>query len=330
MKAFSIMKIIPLLIATLLILSSCGNSKIHRYSFSRFLMNTYFEIILYTTLSENEANKKANETFAIAERLEEKYSATHSNSILYLWNNSNKKKFDIDKESFGIISDAIKVSKDTSGAFDITVYPLIKVWGFLNQEYRLPSPIEIKDELKRVNYKNIVLKKNKIILTKNTRLDLGGILKGYAVDRMVEYLSSQTMSAGIVNAGGNLKVFGTKPDNSAWNIGIRHPRKSGEIIDIVNLKSGESISTSGDYERFFITNSIRYHHILNPKNGYPVQNGCISVSVISSSAELSDAYSTAFFVMGKERAFKLARKKRVQLIVITEKDGVLEITNNFK
>ncbi len=318
-----------LLISSLLFIS-CERAMLHKYSFSRFLMNTYFEIILYSSLNQNEAEKIANESFLIARRLEEKYSTTLSNSSVFMWNNSLPEEFNIDRESYNIILDAINISRETSGAFDITVYPLIKLWGFLNQEYRFPSNSEIKAVINKVSYKNMILKENKLLLIKNCQIDLGGILKGYTVDRMVEYLTSRTgISAGIVNAGGNLKVFGKKPDNSSWKVGIRHPRKSGDIIDVVNLKSGESISTSGDYERFFITNSIRYHHILNPKTGYPVKNGCVSVSVISPSAEFSDAYSTALFVVGREKAFNLAKKKNLKLIIVTEEENSLKITNNF-
>ncbi len=290
-------------------------------------MNTLFEIVLYTDLGASTAGKTADEAFAVAEKLENKYSTTITNSFVFQLNSGSLPR-SMDEEETRIIRDSLLFSKKTGGAFDITVFPLVKLWGFINQEYRLPGPASIKQTLPFIGYHSIRLTSNTIKMPSHTQLDLGGILKGYAVDRMVEFLQNKNIAAGIVNAGGNLKVFGVKSDNTPWKIGIRHPREPGEIYKIITLKDGESVSTSGDYERFFITNSIRYFHILDPKTGYPAMNGITSVTVLSPSAEDADALSTGIFVLGLSKGLSFADSNKLPVFIISEKGTNLISTNS--
>ena len=310
-------------------LFSCGRS-LKKYEFKEYLMNTVFQIIIYTDLKKDQAGVLAAETFRICHQLEMKYSTTITDSLVSKINKDGYSE--IDSETYRVVKDALEFSKKTGGMFDITVYPLMKTWGFYDQNYRLPGINEIKSILPHVNYRYISLSSNRIVLQNGVKIDLGGIMKGYAIHEMVSNLQAHNITAGIVNAGGNLKVFGRKPDGSPWRIGIRHPRSIGELFSTVELKPDLSIATSGDYEQYFITNNTRYHHIMNPKTGFPVKNGVISASVITSEDqdfEDSDGYSSSFFALGPEKGIDFANKNHIPVLYILESNKVISSTNSI-
>ncbi len=309
--------------------SSCGK-RLKKFEFNEYMMNTVFQIVIYTDLTKDEAGTLAAKTYRICHELEMKYSTTLTDSLVSKLNRDGR--MDIDSETYRIIKDALDFSKRTDGLFDITIYPLMKTWGFYDQNYRLPGMNEIKMILPHVNYRLIQLSTNRIILQNGAKIDLGGILKGYAIHKMVSNLQAQNVSAGIVNAGGNLKVFGRKPDGSRWRIGIKHPRNPGELFSTIQLEPDLSIATSGDYEQYFITNNIRYHHIMNPKTGFPVKNGVISSSVITSEDqdfEDSDGYSSSFFLMGADKGVDYANKNHIPVLYILESNNVISSTNSI-
>lgn len=164
----------------------------------------------------------------------------------------------------------------------------------------IPSDLEIEEALERCGYENVLLEKDVITLENSVKLDLGGVVKGYAIDRGISIAKEMDPNAtGYIDAGRDIGIIGPKFGGEYWSIAVQDPRgESGEYIDIVYLKKG-TIVTSGDYERFFIVDGVRYHHILNPKTGYPVRDN-ISTTVISPDAMDADAFSTAAFVLGSE------------------------------
>jgi thiamine biosynthesis lipoprotein len=160
--------------------------------------------------------------------------------------------------------------------------------------------------------------------------DTGGIAKGYAADRAEEVLKRMGIKAGLIAIAGDIKAFGVKPDGKPWRIGIRNPRAAGEDDDIMATVGlmDEAVSTSGDYERFFIKGGKRYHHLLDPKTGYPAE-GFISVSVITGSAVLTDGFSTGVFVMGPEEGLKLMEREGLEGVLV-EKSGEIHVTGGLK
>jgi len=188
---------------------------------------------------------------------------------------------------------AVEVNRNSFGSFDITVAPLSQLWGFKSGEYRVPSSEEILSILKRTGMKKIRINKGSLILTAGMELDWGGIAKGYGVDLATQKIKDLGISKGFINAGGDLCCWGKNPEGKPWQVGIKHPRKIG-FVEIIPL-SDKSAATSGDYQRYFIKKSIRYHHIFNPHTGYPSQ-GKQSVTVIGPETCLCDALSTALFV----------------------------------
>jgi len=196
-------------------------------------------------------------------------------------------------------------AKLSDGAFDITVQPLVELWGFYrNTRQTLPPKDDVDTVLKRVSYKNVTLnEENKsIALKEGTALDLGGIAKGFAIDRAIDLLRSRGVAAALINLGGNVAVFGPAPNGEAWSVGVKHPRED-RLIGRIRLSEG-AVSTSGDYDRFFEVDGVRYNHLIDPRTGWPVP-GLNAVTVVAPTATAADALSTAVFVLGAEAGLSM-------------------------
>ncbi len=237
-----------------------------------------------------------------AQRLECLLSRFLSQSDISRINGSAGKKCEkISPETFDILQKASDISKLSGGLFDVTVGPLADLWDYKHASE--PPPDEkIKQILSIVDYRDLKLdasQKTAGLNRTGQSLDLGGIGKGFASDRFMEILRDYGIVSAFSNIGGNVSTLGRKPDGSAWQVGIRHPRHNG-LIGAVAV-AGKAVVTSGDYERYFIDRSgRRFHHILNPFTGYPGESGLASVTVVSDSAMTADALSTAMFVAGLE------------------------------
>ncbi len=298
----------------------CLDREVKKYEFDEYLMHTDFKIILYSEISGQAARKLALQAFGICRDLENRYSTTITNSLIYRLNRKGYMR--IDPETYSILKKALQLSAMSGGKFDITIYPLMKIWGFENADRRIPGRKEITEALKRIGYKNIILFPGSVRLLNGAEINLGGILKGYAVNKMIGFLKSGKIAGGIVDAGGNLGVFGRKPDGTEWNIGIRNPRGGG-IFRSIHMDPDNSVATSGDYEQFLMTNNIRYSHIFDPATGYPARSSVASVSVIRPYPENSDGYSCSFFLMGPESGIAYADKHGIPVFYIMETNSVL-------
>jgi len=259
-------------------------------------MDTYIEVKFYTE-KVIDADKIFDDVFGEISRIEHKYSLYKPNSVVNQINSSREAV--IDEETYKLLSYAIFVSSLTSGAFDITVFPLSRLWaeGIKSKE---PPSDELIESLKTcVDFRRIKLtklneKKFKVKLLPPLKgIDLGGIAKGYAIYSAAKVLESHGLNTYLINAGGDIYCHGDR----IWRIGLQHPRKPfGEIMGIIELKN-TSVCTSGDYERYFINRGKRFHHIVDPKSGYP-STGFISATVVFPNPVISDALSTGIFVLG--------------------------------
>ena len=228
----------------------------------------------------------------------------------------------------------------SGGAFDITVSPIVALWGFFREKGHVPPDKEIEKLLPAVSYKNIVVKKNAetkksgTVFFKDikTQIDLGAIGKGYAVDKALEIIKKCGVDNGCINLGGNIYVLGTPPGKNAWKIGVQHPRNVNEILGYLELKN-EATATSGDYERFFEFNGKRYSHIINPQTGRPV-SGTIATTIVAPTGTEVDVLSTIVFVLGREKGLELIKKipNADAMIAYEEKDGkiAIDMTQGFK
>ncbi len=283
------------------------------YKEARLVMGTYAEISLYAP-SKEAAAEAIKSAFAEMERLDRLMSNYKPESELSRVNReAGKGTVGCDDELFRIIEKSLYYSDLTKGAFDITVEPLIKLWGFYDGKVNVPSKEEIQSILPAVSYKNVIIHrtgpdtKGSISFgNPSTRLDLGAIGKGYAVDRAVEVLKGKGIVAACVNLGGNIYALGSPPGRDSWKIGVQHPREKDRLLGHLELKDC-AVATSGDYERFFVVNGKRYSHILDPRTGWPASGGegMVSVTVIAPNATEADALSTSTFVLGEEKGQEL-------------------------
>ncbi len=188
---------------------------------------------------------------------------------------------------------ALDVYHASGGAFDISVAPLSHIWGFRGGSHRIPSSDEIQEALRRVGMERIKLKDGKLHPHPGMELDWGGIAKGFGIDLASQALIRMGVKNGFLNAGGDLYCWGKNPENKSWRIGIKHPREGGFLGVLFITQIGAA--TTGDYQRFFIETGVRYHHVFDPKSGYP-SKGKQSVTVIGPETLMCDALSTALFV----------------------------------
>lgn len=214
---------------------------------------------------------------------------------------------------------ARRLHSDSGGYFDISIGPLTRLWGFSDKSYRLPEPGEIKAALLLVGQAAIQEDSGSLVLRPGMHLDWGGLAKGWGVDLAASALRDLGITRGFINAGGDLFCWGKNPDGGDWRIGIKHPRRRG-YLGVLSV-TGVSVATSGDYQRYFEKDGVRYHHIFDPRTGYPAR-GKQSVTVIGPHAALCDGLSTALFVAPEPDEI-LARYPDYSAILVDE-------TGNFR
>lgn len=277
------------------------NKKLYRNN--RILMGTFWEVI--------SPNKDAARiVFDEAARLDGLLSKYKEGSEVSRLNKAGK--LQVSPETFFIIKQSKEFYAKTEGAFDITVAPLVDLWGFTNYKFRVPTKHSIEATLKLVGSDKIILHEIDNLVEFNkpgVKIDLGAIAKGFTLDRAVEKLKENNVNSCLINAGGQVYALGDR-FGKPWKVAVKNPHKEG-VSETLELKN-QSVSTSADYQQFFIKNNKRYGHILNPKTGYPAQ--ARAFTVISNNATEADALSTAIFVLGEEKqAELLSRFPRVKI-----------------
>lgn len=269
-------------------------------------MNTLVEIKVLER-DEDIAQKAIKAAFEEMKRIVSLMNNYDKKSEISLVNQSGIKGTVVSDELLEVILESIKFSKLTKGAFDITISPVFKCWKFNKEDSQRPSLEIIKEAKKKVGYQNIKvdLKNRKIALEKGATLDLGGVAAGYVAKKACLKLREMGINCALVNAGGEIQVIGSN-FSMPWKIGIQDPRDKKKIKKVVKIID-KAVATSGDYEKYFILDGKRYHHILDPKTGYPAK-GCISVTIIASDALLADILSTGVFILGWKEGIKLVEK----------------------
>jgi FAD:protein FMN transferase len=273
-----------------------------RYEGSHEAMGTIFTVAAYGKDRDFLA-EVVTEVFEEVDQLDEQMSNYKPGSELSQINReAARHEVIVEPKLFRLIEDSLRYGRETDGAFDITVGPLMKHWGFFKGRGRLPSQAEIEQVLKRIGYRHVKLDPARRTIRfdeEGIELDLGGIAKGYAVDRAVDTLRSNGITAALVSSGmSSIYALGSPPGEHGWKITVRDPydaRKAGDVLYLQNY----SLSTSGSYEKFFKIGEKIYCHIMDPHTGWPVQN-MLSTVVVAPSGTQTDALSTSFFVLGVE------------------------------
>ena len=222
-----------------------------------------------------------------------------------------------DSDTAKVIAQCIELNKKTDGAFDVTVGKVVDLWDFGGDNEGIPSQKELEKALSATG--SLKLEGNTLKLGKGAEVDLGAVGKGLACDSVISlYKATEDCMGAVVSVGGSIGCFGSSnKKGDPWRIAVRHPRSENEFLGILSLKEG-FVSTSGDYEKFFMNDGERYHHILDARTGYPACSGLISVTVICDSGFLSDALSTACFILGEEKGAQLLREYNASAIFVDE------------
>lgn len=308
-------RLVPLLAAALIILSAftIAGCSIRMETYTGFHMNTYVEL--------SACGKGAYDMLL---RCKDRLAALESSLSPYMdgpihrLNTAHGEWTQLDGDSFYLLELSVMLADATDGAFDPTIFIAIEAWDGMSGE-KLPSDGELRRLAPFVDYTGIELdaKNSSARLRDGQMVDLGGIAKGYAANELKK-IYDEAGCAGVINLGGNVYAVGSRPDNGPWRIGVQNPRGNG-YIEVLEL-TDKSAVTSGDYQRCFIREGVRYHHILDPDTLKPADSGIISVTVISGDSALADAAATAAVVMGADKAKELAERLGVSALIVT-KDG---------
>ncbi|MEG2176887.1 MAG: FAD:protein FMN transferase [Oscillibacter sp.] len=324
-------------------LSGCGTlspDQAHE-SIQTFAMDT---AMIFSAYGEN-GTKAAYAAEAEVQRLDALLSRTREDSPVSRLNRGEGAAVDVGAEVCGLMQAAERYGRATGGAFDITIAPVASAWGFTEDAYRVPDPKELETLLPAVGTEHIHLTTAEgassaatASLDVGSRIDLGGIAKGYASDRVAEIFREQAVPSGMVSLGGNVWVCGRRPDGKPWRVGIQDPNNSENYAGILNLSDAFAV-TSGGYQRFFEENGKIYHHIIDPATGYPAESGLQSVTVVTDGSEdsttgggtMCDALSTALFVMGEDRALEFWRSGAFSFdLVLITADGRVVVTQGLE
>ncbi len=308
-------------VVTVLIVSDVVSGK-REYEKTVLAMDT----VVTAKVKGSDAQQAAESICSRIEELESSsYSAYKENSDVYKINNADSSAAEIGASTESCISSAYKVCEASDGAFDITLGTLTKLWGFGNGEEKVPSQSDIDNALQNIGYKKLTLNGHFVTLADGAQLDLGAVGKGAACDEIKLLADEYKLDRAVVSVGGSILLYG----DGEFTVGVRDP--FGETEDCVGTLTLEAccVSTSGNYERYFTENGVRYHHILDPRTGYPADSGLASVTVVSESGIYSDALSTACFVIGYEKSLELLDEFNAEAVFVTE-DGEINVTEGLR
>ena len=289
-----------------------------------FAMDTVMTLRLYEGGSEAVLDAAEDRV----EELEALWSVTDENSEIYALNRDGFAA--LSGDTAGLLAGALELCERTGGALDITIYPVVRSWGFTTGEYAVPDGETVKELLARVDYTQVALDEaaGTAAIPDGVEIDLGSVAKGYTGGVLAGLLKAYGVESALLDLGGNIQAVGAKPDGSPWRIGIRDPEDETGYIGVVEVVD-RAVVTSGGYERYFERDGVRYWHILDPETGAPARSGLISVTVVGDSGVVCDALSTALFVMGRDGAVDFWRRYRDELgfeLILVDDGGSVTVT----
>ncbi len=310
-------------ICSLVILCSCTQTASQPHSVQIYALDTVIDLTAYGESAQQAVNAATAEIY----KLEKLLSVTDENSDIYKLNNANGKEVTINPDTYRLLELAKNAGAQTQGRFDPTLYPVLKLWGFTQKEYTVPSEEEIALALKNVSCGNIALgPDHTATLQKATQVDLGGIAKGYIADKAADAMKEAGCTSGLISLGGNVRTIGEKPDGESWSIGIKDPEGNGYFATL--FAQDCSVITSGAYQRNFTQDNVTYHHILDPETGKPSDSNALSVTIIGKEGAWCDALSTAIFVGGTEFAEEI-QSNDFEYVILAE-DGNIYASTSLK
>lgn len=315
-----LMLIVSLIVLTAAIGCSSKQPQMYEFNDDRFIMDTlvHVRVISEDKLLGEEALETVFDVFENIHSLADRFAHDDTSDVTRINMQAGKKPVQVSDETLSMINRAQYFAGITGGAFDVTVGPLVDIWGF-GQEHRVPLEDELEAVLPLVDYQQVEfdIESRAVFLPRaGMQLDLGGVAKGYATDMAVERLREMGIKHAMINAGGNVYAVGAKPDGSPWRVGIIDPRHDGGIIAVLNVKD-QAVVSSGDYQRYFVQDGKRYHHIINPATGQPAHE-MMQTTVVFDNATDADILSTALFVLGRDKGVEFAiRHGEMDVLFVT-------------
>lgn len=310
-------------------ITGCGifeSKEEQKFSREIFAMDTIMDLTVYGESGQEALIAAAR----LVQQMDNLFSVTNSKSDIARINAANGQAVLVAKETYELIKTSLEYSEQTEGALDISIYPLVKAWGFTKEKQQVPGDKDRKEAMNKVNYKNIrCLPNSRIQLQPGMEIDLGAIAKGYVSQKIVELWKSMGIRSGIVSLGGNVQTLGKKANGELYQVGVVDPDNSERLYGMIDVED-KAVVTSGIYQRNFTENGVLYHHIMDRNTGMPVDNTLASLTVIAGDGTKADALATALFVMGEEKLKKYQKNHpEIQLIAI-RKDGTFWQSDNVK
>ncbi len=325
--------IFAIIFVVLIISVACiSMSGSYTYTKTGYALNTVVKITLEAK-NQDTAEAAAKKAFDEISRVENLLSCHIEDSEISRINNlAHKEPQQVSAETYNLLVRCMAYNKLTQGAFDITVKPLCDLWNINSNNPQVPSQEQIKKVLPSVGTDNIILKEeNSVYITNpDTKIDLGGVAKGYAADRVKLVLEECGIKNALVDLGGNIYAMGNNGKTKSWSVGIQKPfAERGQSFHTLELSDSSAV-TSGAYERYFKQGENIYHHIIDPQSGYPANSEFDSVTIVSPSSELADMLSTAVYIMGEIEAESLIADIEHCYGIMLKKDGTIVKTNENK
>lgn len=322
LKIAALFMIVSLISANILGCSSTENQ-----TKTGFLMDTQIDISVHG-LNKEQFDSLSKKMFGEMMEMENIFSSHISDSDINRINEAaGRESVKVEEETIFVLQKALEVAEISEGAFDPTIGPLLELWGFGTDETRVPAAEELNKVLPLINYRAVQIdEENSTVFLPEPgmKIDLGGIAKGFIVDRGQRVAETFSATALFINAGGDISIKGIKPTGDRWKIAVQDPRSPEEWVAIIEMDEG-SVATSGDYQRFFEEGGEIFHHILDPRTGFPSGN-VSSVSILAADTLMSDALSTAVFVLGLEKGMELLKSLDGVEGVIIDKEGEIHLT----
>lgn len=295
----------------------------------KFLFGTYIKIIVYDE-NQEKARNAIETAFLEIERVDKKFNSKNPESIIYKLNNEkslDSKKIFLDEEGIEIFEKIRKIYYISDRKYDITIAPLMKLWGFEEGAIpHIPEKEELKIILPKINFEKVKIEKNELILEKPVEeIDTGSFLKGYALEKAKEKMKEKGIKSGFLSSISSIATIGGKPDGSGWKIGIQNPEKTQEIMGVVELKD-QCLGVSGDYQTFVEINGEKYHHILDKDTGYQINDKKL-VAVIGNNGFDTDIYSTALFLMEPSKIISISEENGLDTLIVNSKMEIIKSKN---
>ncbi len=300
--------------------------------FQGVTMGTVYSIKMPKPPRDIEPNKLKSNIEDLLGNVNSKMSTYLNDSELSRFNRSDSNNwFNVSNDLYTVVREALIVSEKTEGAFDVTIGPLVNLWGFgptIKLTNRIPTDKQIQEHLTHTGYDMIQLRKSPLAIRKTDTkiyLDLSGLAKGYGVDLVAEYLESLGVDNYIVEIGGEVRVHGVNSGGDKWRIAIEKPSANARSVQRIISVGNAAIATSGDYRNYFENNGQRFSHTIDPRTGRPITHRLASVSVVSHTAVYADAMATALMVLGPDKGLQVAEREGLAAVfIVRTTDGFIE------